>query len=144
MPRRVKTVPVMDDDESATALVRSTLGSDGYEVVGAPDGLAGLSRARGDRPDLIVLDVCMPRHPGIYTLRDLKADPRTRDIPVNLLTSVGKRLGVSVSTEDLCQFLGIEPDAFLEMPADPEQLREMTEKLTGNGSSESRTEPDRA
>jgi CheY-like chemotaxis protein len=133
MTRRLKTVLVMDDDESAAAFVRNALGPDGYRVMGAQDGLAGLRQAKKHRPDLIVLDICMPRHPGLYTLRDLKSDPETRDIPVIILTSVGKRLGVSVSTEELCRFLGIESMAFLEIPVDPAFLREMTERLLGNG-----------
>jgi two-component system alkaline phosphatase synthesis response regulator PhoP len=131
----------MDNGECAAALVRNALGSAGYEIVQAADGSTALEKARADRPDLIVVDIFMPRHPGLYILRDLKNDPVTHDIPVIILTSMGKRLGVSFSTEDLCSFLGIEPNAFLEMPADPARLLEMTERLLGANSREGQGTP---
>ena len=136
MGKPVKTILVMDDGECAATFVRGALGPEGYQVVETADGSSALAMAKSDRPDLIIMDICMPRHPGLYILRDLKSDPATHDIPVIILTSMGKRLGVSVSTEDLCSFLGIEPDAFLEMPAHPMQLRELTERLLSGSSTE--------
>jgi CheY-like chemotaxis protein len=137
MGNPVKTILVMDDGESAATFVRGALSPEGYQVV-ETGGASALAQARSARPDLIILDICMPRHPGLYILRDLKSDPVTHDIPVIILTSMGKRLGVSFSTDDLCSFLGIEPDAFLEMPAHPMQLREMTERLLSGSSTEGR------
>ena len=93
--------------------------------------MAGLSQARREHPDLIVLDVYMPRQPGFYTLRDLKGDPATKDIPVIMLTSVGRRLGISFPTQDLYDVLGTEPDVFLEKPVDPTFLRQIADKLLG-------------
>lgn len=133
MGKPVKTILVMDDGQCAATFVRGALESEGYQVVEAADCSSALALARSDRPDLIILDICMPRHPGLYVLRDLKSDPVTHDIPVIILTSLGKRLGVSVSTDDLCSFLGIEPNAFLETPVAPQELREMTERLLGSG-----------
>jgi two-component system alkaline phosphatase synthesis response regulator PhoP len=78
----------------------------------------------------------MPRQPGFYTLRDLKEDPKTKTIPVIMLTSVGKRLGITFSTQDIYDFLGIEPDVFLEKPVDPMFLRKVTDRLLGTGSAE--------
>jgi DNA-binding response OmpR family regulator len=131
-----KKILVVDDDQSAVAFVRAALESEKYEVAGAVDGLAGLSQVRKDPPDLIILDVYMPRQPGFYTLRDLKEDPKTKTIPVIMLTSVGKRLGITFSTQDIYDFLGIEPDVFLEKPVDPMFLRKVTDKLLGTGSAE--------
>jgi len=135
MGKPVKTVLVMDEGESAATFVRSELGPEGYQVV-ETGGASALAQAKNDRPDLIIMDICMPRHPGLYILRDLKSDPVTHDIPVIILTSMGKRLGVSFSTEDLCSFLGIEPNAFLEVPAEAGQLIEMTERLLSGHSTE--------
>ncbi|MHC4654941.1 MAG: response regulator [Planctomycetota bacterium] len=56
-----KKILVVDDDQSAVAFVRAALESEKYEVAGAVDGLAGLSQVRKDPPDLIILDVYMPR-----------------------------------------------------------------------------------
>jgi DNA-binding response OmpR family regulator len=124
-----KKVLVVDDDQTVVAFVRATLDAENYEVVGAGDGLAGFSQAREEPPDLIILDVYMPRQPGFFTLRDLKANPKTKDIPVIMLTSVSRRLGVAFSTQEIHDFLGAEPDVYLEKPVDPMFLRRVTERL---------------
>ena len=134
MEAQLKKILVVDDDQSTMAFVRAALEQERYEVVGVSDGLAGLSQARQEPPDLIILDVYMPRQPGFYTLRDLKDDPKTKNIPVIMLTGVGKRLGIAFSTQDIYDFLGIEPDVYLEKPVDPTFLRKVTDKLLGMNS----------
>ena len=131
MTEPTRRVLVLDSDESAVAFVRSALEADKYEVVGETNGATGVVRARRERPHLIILDVYMIRHPGLYTLRDLKLDPRTKDIPVIMLSSVGRRLGVCFSTRDVCEHVGIEPDVLLEKPVDPTVLRGVAETLLG-------------
>ena len=131
MKEQPKKVLVVDDDQSAVEFVRVALESEKYEVVGAGDGLAGLSHACKEPPDLIILDVYMPRQPGFYTLRDLKSDPKTKNVPVIMLTSVAKRLGITFSTQDIYDFLGTEPDVYLEKPVDPAFLRKVTARLLG-------------
>ncbi len=134
MKTQPKKILVVDDDQSATAFVRAVLEQGKYEVVGVSDGLAGLSQACKEPPDLIILDVYMPRQPGFYTLRDLRNDPKTKNIPVIMLTGVGKRLGITFSTQDIYDFLGIEPDVYLEKPVDPMFLRRVTDRLLGTSS----------
>ncbi len=134
MNSQQKKVLVVDDDQTAVAFVRTTLEPEKYEVIGVSDGLAGLSRARKEPPDLIILDVYMPRQPGFYTLRDLKADPKTKNVPVVMLTGVGERLGINFSTQDIYDFLGTEPDAYLEKPVDPRFLRKVIDRLLSVGS----------
>ncbi|MHC4462621.1 MAG: response regulator [Planctomycetota bacterium] len=136
MSDQPKKVLVVDDDQSAVAFVRAALEPEKYEVVGVSDGLAGLLQAREEPPDLIILDVYMPRQPGFYTLKDLRADPKTKNIPVIMLTGVGKRLGITFSTQDIYDFLGIEPDVYLEKPVDPMFLRRVTDRLMGMDSAE--------
>jgi len=130
---QLKKVLVVDDDESTAAFVRAVLQPARYEVMAAGDGLAGLARARKEHPDLIILDVYMPRQVGFYTLSDLKKDPETRDIPVIMLTGVAKRMGFSYAPEDIYDFLGAEPDVYLEKPVDPDFLVETADKLLGMG-----------
>jgi DNA-binding response OmpR family regulator len=137
MDTQPKKVLVVDDDQTAVAFVQAALGSEKYEVIGVSDGLAGLSQAHDEPPDLIVLDVYMPRQPGFYTLRDLRSDPKTKNIPVVMLTGVGKRLGITFSTQDIYDFLGIEPDVYLEKPVDPIFLRKITDRLLGLNSTAS-------
>ncbi|MBM4034239.1 MAG: response regulator [Planctomycetes bacterium] len=129
MEPALKRVLVVDDDETTLALVRATLDEGKFEVSGASDGMAGFTRARAERPDLIILDVLMPRQVGFYTLRDLKTDPATRHIPVVMLTAVSKVVGMHYSSDDIAEFLGIEPNVFLEKPVDPLRLREIADEL---------------
>ena len=142
MNQERKKVLVVDDDETVVEFVRAALEPDKFEVLGAGDGLAGLAHVRQEPPDLIILDVYMPNEPGFYTLRDLKNDPKTQKIPVIMHTGVGKRMGIDFSTQDLYDFLGIEPDVYLEKPVDPMFLRRITNRLLGmtfsddNGASE--------
>lgn len=140
MNEQPKKVLVVDDDQSAVEFVRVALESEKYEVVGANDGLAGLSHALKEPPDLIILDVYMPRQPGFYTLRDLKDNDITKNIPVIMLTSVSKRLGIAFSTQDIYDFLGTEPDVYLEKPVDPMFLRKVTDRLMGFGRTEKGSE----
>ncbi len=134
MKAQLKKVLVVDDDQDATAFVRAALEQGNYEVAGVSDGLAGLSQARQEPPELIILDVYMPRQPGFYTLRNLKDDPKTKNIPVIMLTGIGKRFGAAFSAQDMYDFLGIEPDAYLEKPVDPMYLRQVTDRLLGMSS----------
>ena len=61
----------------------------GYKVLEATDGLEALAVAQGQHPDIIVMDLCMPRLDGWEAIRRLKADARTREIPVVALTALG-------------------------------------------------------
>ena len=62
-----------------------------------------------------------------------RSDPKTKNIPVVMLTGVGKRLGITFSTQDIYDFLGIEPDVYLEKPVDPIFLRKIINRLLGFG-----------
>ncbi len=134
MKRQPRKVLVVDDDKSVVAFVGAALDPEKYEVMGVGDGLAGLSQACKEPPDLIILDVYMPRQPGFYTLRNLKDNPKTKEIPVIMLTSISKRLGIAFSTQDIYDFLGTEPDVYLEKPVDPIYLCRITDKLLGMSS----------
>ena len=126
-----KKVLVVDDDQSLVAFVRTALEVEEYEVIDADDGLTGLSRAHEDTPDLIILDVYLPGESGFFVLRNLKSNSKTKDIPVVMLTGIGRRLGIVFSTRDFHDFLGVEPDAYLEKPVDPIFLRLVTGRLLG-------------
>ena len=76
------TVLVIDDDPTARDLMRRALAGEGYDVITAQSGAEGIRRARDVVPDLITLDVLMPEMDGWDVLRELKADPQLRDIPV--------------------------------------------------------------
>ena len=77
---------VAEDSMGMRALLRAQLREHGYEVVEAADGEHALSRARETRPDVILLDVEMPRLDGFATLHELKSDPDLQDVPVIFIT----------------------------------------------------------
>lgn len=80
-------VLVVDDEEGIRVLCRVNLELGGYEVSEAADGIEALEKARSTRPDLMFLDVMMPRMDGWEVLRQLKEDPATASIPVVMLTA---------------------------------------------------------
>ncbi|QOT81497.1 response regulator [Cupriavidus basilensis] len=78
---------VVDDHPSDRSLLADFLGQQGFRVYMASDGLDGVNKARASRPDLILMDIAMPRCDGMAACRQLKDDPATRDIPVIFLTA---------------------------------------------------------
>lgn len=83
MPRRVLLI---DDDGKARDLAAAFLESAGYEVCCATSGLNGLALADTNQPDVVVLDLQMPRMDGYEVCRILRQGPRTRQIPIVMLT----------------------------------------------------------
>lgn len=101
---RVGTVLVVDDEPQNLMLLQDLLEARGYRVLTTVDGEAGLDVAGKDNPDVILLDVMMPRLSGLDVCRHLKADPRTAIIPVLLVTALDARedrlAGISAGAND--------------------------------------------
>lgn len=96
-----RDVLVIEDDPSAVRLLRTYLETDGYAVRVARDGPSGLAAARAQPPAAIVLDILLPGTDGWETLREFKADPALRDLPVIILTVVDEReLGLALGAVD--------------------------------------------
>jgi signal transduction histidine kinase/CheY-like chemotaxis protein len=94
-------VLVIEDDPSAIRLLRTYLESDGYGVRFARDGPSGLAAARADPPGAIILDILLPGTDGWEVLRQFKADPSLRDLPVVIVTVVDERgLGLALGAVD--------------------------------------------
>jgi DNA-binding response OmpR family regulator len=83
---------VVDDEVHILKIIDYKLRTAGYTVIAATDGLEGLEKARVEQPDLILLDVMMPRMDGFQALEALKRDPTTKAIPVFMLTVKGKEM----------------------------------------------------
>jgi len=86
--RERHTVLVVDDQRDMVLAIRLFLEGEGYEVWEAYDGLQALEMLQDKRPDLVVLDVMMPRLDGWETLRRMQQDPRLVDVPVLMLTAL--------------------------------------------------------
>lgn len=83
-------VVVADDDNDIRRLVQLTVANAGCEVTTAPDGESALQAVREVMPDLVILDVLMPRMDGWEVAKELKRDPKTAGIPIMFLTSKGQ------------------------------------------------------
>ena len=81
-------VLVVDDVEANVKLLEAKLSSEYFEVLSAYDGRTALQIAGAELPDVILLDVMMPRMDGFEACRQLKANPRTADIPVVMVTAL--------------------------------------------------------
>ena len=78
---------IIEDNALNMKLFRDLLRAQGYQVLEAMDGLAGLDLARAETPDLILLDIHLPDVSGLEVAAKLKAEPRTRDIPILVITA---------------------------------------------------------
>ncbi len=99
-----KKILVVDDEVYILHILDFSLGAEGYEVITAADGAEAIEKARQEKPDLVVLDIMMPKVDGFEACRRLKADPETREIPVILLTAKGRevdrKMGMEVGADD--------------------------------------------
>ena len=82
-----QTILYIEDNEYNRKIVRQLLGRTGYRLVEAVDGEAGVAAAFAAVPDLILMDVQLPRMSGLDATRILRADERTKDIPIIVITS---------------------------------------------------------
>jgi CheY-like chemotaxis protein len=116
------TVLVVDDDPVIQGLLRVNFEMEGYDVITASDGVEGLERARAERPNVVILDVMMPRMDGLEVARTLKGDPSTSPIPVLLLSAKAQeadmRAGAATGAE-----------AYVTKPFDPLDLLQRVEAL---------------
>ncbi|GAB6173525.1 response regulator [Paradesulfitobacterium aromaticivorans] len=106
---------VVDDEESIQELLRYNLEKEGYKVLAARDGLEALERVGKDQPDLVVLDVMLPHMDGMEVCRQLRLNPKFRELPVIMLTAKG---------EEIDKVLGLElgADDYMTKPFSPREL----------------------
>jgi DNA-binding response OmpR family regulator len=97
-------VLVVDDEEYIQHILNFSFGAEGYEVITAADGEEAVTIARSEKPDIIVLDIMMPKMDGYEACKQIKADPQTQGIPVILLTAKGRevdrKLGAEAGADD--------------------------------------------
>lgn len=82
-----KTILVVDDEQDLLDLIEYNLKKEGYNVVKAENGLEGIKAAREHRPNLVLLDIMMPKMDGIEACEQLRADPDLKHIPIIFLTA---------------------------------------------------------
>lgn len=117
-----KRVLVVDDERHIVRLVQVNLERQGYEVLTAYDGVECLEKAKSQQPDLIILDVMMPRMDGFEALQRLKTDPETSHIPVIMLTA-------RAQDRDVLQGYQYGADLYLTKPFSPMELLSLVRRV---------------
>jgi CheY-like chemotaxis protein len=143
-----KQVLLVDDDQNMVKYLSVLLSEHGYDPVTAADGSEGLRKVGQSKPDLIVLDVMMPKKSGLVTFQQLKKDEQTKDIPILMLTGVSGILEELDAKEDETSYDSlraalkkkiqemrddglIKPDMFVDKPVDPDSFIAKVRHLIG-------------
>jgi CheY-like chemotaxis protein len=121
------TILVVDDDPVIQKLLVVNFEMEGYKVVCANDGIEGIALTQSQKPDLILLDVMMPRMDGIEAVNRLKSDPETAAIPVILLSA-------KAQSTDISGGLDAGADDYITKPFDPLELLDKVAALIGGTS----------
>ena len=122
---------VVDDEIYIVHILDFSLGMEGYEVLTALDGEQAIEKARAEKPDLIVLDIMMPKLDGYETCKLLKAGETTKDIPIILLSAKGRNVDQKIGFE-------VGADDYITKPFSPRKLVERINAILGQGTSQQR------
>ncbi len=125
-----KRILVVDDEVAIVRMLKDRLESAGFEVLTAYDGVQAIEVARQERPDLIIMDVTMPRMDGLTAAKQLRSDPTTAHIPIVMLTARGQE-----SDEHAGYAAGAV--RYFTKPFSPRQLVQELRSLLGESPSES-------
>ena len=126
-----KRILVVGDELDMRTFVCTLLGTCGYQSLVASDGEEGIQKAKKLRPELIILDVMLPKEGGIQMYRELKTDDNLKDIPVIMLSGISKKTFFH-SQNILNSYMGQslpEPEAYIEKPPESEELIQVAESL---------------
>jgi DNA-binding response OmpR family regulator len=123
MNAKMKCILCVEDEPEMIDLIRLILGRRGFEVKGANGGIEGLKMIRQEPPDLILLDLMMPDMDGWEVYQQIKADEKTRNIPVIVVTakaqSIDRVLGLHIA----------KVDDYISKPFQPQELLASVERV---------------
>jgi two-component system cell cycle response regulator DivK len=120
-----KRILLIEDNEFNRKIVRDLLARQPYDLLEANDGEAGVAAARRDRPDVIVMDIQLPKLSGLDATRAIRADPDTAKIPIIVVTSF------ALSGDDK-KAMDAGASAYLAKPYSPRQLLDTIRKMAGD------------
>jgi CheY-like chemotaxis protein len=110
-----KTILIVEDEPKNMTLTRDLLKISGYETIEAVDGKQGVEKAKSEKPNLILMDIMMPKMDGYSACREIKADQSTKNIPVVMLTAVGYDLNKKLAKQ-------MGADGYVTKPFSRQQL----------------------
>jgi DNA-binding response OmpR family regulator len=122
-----KKVLIVDDEPNIAISVDFLMRREGFEVLVAHDGEEGLARIRADRPDLVVLDVMMPKLDGFEVCKAVRADPTLAGVRILMLTAKGRAAEISKG-------LALGAEAYIPKPFSTRELVAKVKELLGSGS----------
>lgn len=128
-----KKVLVVDDDPDVRLFSQTVLEENGYTPILAKNGEEGEEAVRKEMPDLIILDVLMPRESGIRLYRNMKTNKNFKKIPIVMLSGIAEKSFLR-SQKVLTEFGGDpvpDPEAYLEKPVDGQVLADTIKKILG-------------
>lgn len=128
-----KKVLVVDDDPDVRLFSVTVLEEHGYIPLEATNGEEGLKMIKAEKPDLVLLDILMPRQSGIRLYRELKTDKALKNIHVIVLSGIAKKTFLR-SQKALTEFGAAEvpePEVYLEKPVEAEELADVIKKVIG-------------
>ena len=118
---------VVDDDPDILDAITTILGTQPYSIDTARDGVECMDKVREDTPDLIILDLLMPRKDGFAAVRELRQNPKYAKLPILILTSV--REDASRRRYELETGLAMDVQDYVEKPISPLELIERVKSL---------------
>jgi len=117
-------VLVVDDEVYILHILDFILGAESYDVVTATNGEQALQKVRDEKPDLVILDIMMPKLDGYETCRMIKNDAATKHIPVILLTAKGREIDQKLGRE-------VGANDYITKPFSPNKLIERVQAILG-------------
>jgi len=147
-----KQVLVVDDDPNALKFVSVVLSEHGFDPITACNGAEGLESVKQTKPDLIILDVMMPKKSGLVLFKQLKKDAQYKDIPILMLTGVAGilddmddhqddslakpydslREALKKTIREMREDGLVRPEMFLDKPVEPDAFIAEVNKLIGS------------
>ncbi len=147
-----KKVIVIDDDLNTVKFLSAALEENGYEAFGAYNGKEGLEKIESINPDLILLDVMMPKKTGFVLFKQLRRDDRFKNLPVIMLTGVAEvledldsdsedtherpydqlREKMRKAIQEMKEEGDVKPDMFIDKPIDPEFVISKVKEIIGS------------
>ncbi len=128
-----KRVLVVDDEMDVRTFISTLLDSNGYKAVVAENGEQGWQKFQEKKPDLVTLDVMMPKESGIKMYRNIKTDPNYAGVPVLVISGLARKTFLH-SQKVLDQFKNQsvpEPEGYIEKPPEPEELLGEIKRIIG-------------
>lgn len=146
-----KKVLVIDDDVSTVKFLSAALEENGYIPLSAPNGREGFEMIKAENPDLVLLDVMMPKKTGFVLIKQLRMDEKFKNLPVIMLTGVAEvlqeldeesddtherpydslREAMRKNIQQMREDGTLKPDMFIDKPIDPELVIEKVKDIIG-------------